>query len=300
MDGFINLLKPPGMTSSDAVVYVRRHLPRGVKVGHAGTLDPEAAGVLPVMVGRAARLSDYIMDGVKEYICEIALGTATDTQDAQGALKGELCKPAHADELKKALGRFTGNIMQVPSAYSALKKDGKRFCDIVRAGGAVRSEARPIAIYELEYISQTAPDGHLLRVRCSKGTYIRSLCDDIGRALGCGAHMRFLLRTLSAGFGLETSRTLEELDADISDCLMPIDAPLSHMPAIYAKGELYPRVKCGSRLPVSKLSGDVGADGPFRLYAARDGSEGDGRFAGIMERDGAEMRFKAMLLGAED
>ena len=158
MDGFINLLKPPGMTSSDAVVYVRRRLPRGTKVGHAGTLDPEAAGVLPVMVGRAARLSDYIMSGAKEYVCEIALGAATDTQDAQGTLRGEVHEPATADALRAVLGQFTGDIMQAPSAYSALKQDGRKLCDIARAGGEVHTQPRPVSIYELEYLRQTARD----------------------------------------------------------------------------------------------------------------------------------------------
>lgn len=296
MDGFINLLKPPGMTSSDAVVYVRRRLPRGVKVGHAGTLDPEAAGVLPVMVGRAARLSDYIMSGAKEYVCEIALGVATDTQDAQGAQVGEACAPASADELRAVLGRFTGDIMQAPSAYSALKQDGRRLCDIARAGGEVCTQPRPVSIYELEYLRQTAPDGHLMRVKCSKGTYIRALCDDIGRALGCGAHMRFLLRTLSAGFTLAGAHTLEELDAGLEGCLEPIDAPIAHMPAVCAPEALYPRVRCGNRLPVSELRGDVDAAGPLRLYAARAGRD---EFAGIVERDGDELRFRAMLLSAE-
>ncbi len=297
MDGFINLLKPPGMTSSDAVVYVRHRLPRGVKVGHAGTLDPEAAGVLPVMVGRAARLSDYIMSGEKEYVCEIALGVATDTQDAQGAPLGEAHAPASAAELRAVLERFTGDILQAPSAYSALKQGGRRLCDIARAGGEVRTEPRPVSIYALEYLRQTAPDGHLMRVRCSKGTYIRALCDDIGRALGCGAHMRFLLRTLSAGFELAGARALDEIDADVRGCMEPIDAPIAQLPAVYAPEALYPRVRCGNRLPAAELRGDVAATGPLRLYAARAGRD---EFAGIVERDGDELRFRAMLLSAED
>ena len=296
MDGFINLLKPPGMTSSDAVVYVRRRLPRGTKVGHAGTLDPEAAGVLPVMVGRAARLSDYIMSGAKEYVCEIALGAATDTQDAQGTLRGEVHEPATADALRAVLGQFTGDIMQAPSAYSALKQDGRKLCDIARAGGEVHTQPRPVSIYELEYLRQTAPDGHLMRVKCSKGTYIRALCDDIGRALGCGAHMRFLLRTLSAGFGLAGAHTLEELDAGVERCIEPIDAPIAHLPAVYAPESLYPRVRCGNRLPAGELRGDVDMAGPLRLYAARAGRD---EFAGIVERDGDELKFWAMLLSAE-
>lgn len=357
MDGFINLLKPPGMTSSDAVVFVRKRLPRGTKVGHAGTLDPEAAGVLPVMVGRAARLSDHIMSGEKEYICEIALGAATDTQDAQGALVGERHEPADAGAVRAVLSQFTGDIMQRPSAYSALKQGGKRLCDIARAGGEVNVQPRPVTIFELEYLCQSAPDGHMLRVRCSKGTYIRALCDDIGRALGCGAHMRFLLRTLSAGFHLDDACTLEELDADIAAHISPIDAPIMNMPMALAGEELYARVRCGNRLPVDELRGDVGGDGVRRLYVRRPQCEaraecganaGEGArcgcdaveeascgcaanaetsahcapeaaaqdaavqpvsalgappvgyaFAGIVERDGDEMRFRAMLLDAE-
>ena len=308
MDGFINLLKPPGMTSSDAVVYVRKRLPRGTKVGHAGTLDPEAAGVLPVMVGRAARLSDYIMDGEKEYVCEIALGVATDTQDAQGAQVGARCAPASGAELRAALPAFTGRIMQTPSAFSALKVGGRKMCDILRAGGEVAPQPRPVTIHELEYLGMSAPDGHMLRIRCSKGTYIRALCDDIGRALGCGAHMRFLLRTLSAGFALDAAHTLEELDADLAGCLTPLDLPIAHIPAVLAGADMYARVRCGNRLPLSALRGDLG-EGVRRLYVRRDAQppcdvgsaipEGYG-FAGIVERDGEEMRFRAMLLEAED
>lgn len=296
MDGFINLIKPPGMTSSDAVTYVRKRLERGAKVGHAGTLDPEAAGVLPIMIGRAARLSDYIMAGEKEYVCEIALGVATDTQDAQGARVGEAHPPADADALRAVLPEFTGEIMQAPSAFSALKRNGRRLCDLARAGEAVATIPRPVTIYALNYLCKSAPDGHLLRVRCSKGTYIRALCDDIGRALGCGAHMRFLLRTLSAGFELSQGRTLEEVDADIAGCVLPIDAPIAGMPRVRAGEELYPRARCGNRLPAAGLSGDVDAAGPVRLYVARAGAD---EFAGIVERDGGEFRFRAMLMSAE-
>lgn len=309
MDGFINMLKPPGMTSSDAVVFVRKRLPRGTKVGHAGTLDPEASGVLPVMVGRAARLSDYLMDSRKEYICEIALGISTDTQDAQGVRAGDVHEPADADALRAVLPRFTGDIMQVPSAYSALKVGGRKLCDIVRAGGEVAPQARPVTIYEIEYLRQTAPDGHLLRVMCSKGTYIRALCHDIGQALGCGAHMRFLLRTLSAGFRLEDAHTLEELDAELEQCLKPIDSAIDHIPALLAGAELYPLIRCGNRLPVSALRGDAGEGGVYRLYVrpdgpadrdATDGVPAGYRFAGMVEREGDEVRFRAMLLEAED
>lgn len=312
MDGFINLIKPPGMTSSDAVVYVRKRLPRGTKVGHAGTLDPEAAGVLPIMVGRAARLSDYIMTGEKEYICEIALGVATDTQDAQGTAVGGHCPPASEDELRAVLDRFRGDIMQVPSAFSALKVGGRKMCDIVRGGGEVAPKARSVTIYALDYLGRGAQDGYILRIRCSKGTYIRALCDDIGKALGCGAHMRFLLRTLSAGFSIKDACTLEELDADLGAHLLPIDAPIAHMPRVLCGRDLYARMRCGNRLACDMLRGDVDAQGSVRLYVNRESDPGaltrDARaggvpmgyaFAGIVERDGDEMRFKAMLFEPE-
>lgn len=313
MDGFINLLKPPGMTSSDAVVYVRKRLPRGTKVGHAGTLDPEAAGVLPVMVGRAARLSDYIMTGEKEYICEIALGVATDTQDAQGAPVGEHNPPASEEALINVLSQFRGGIMQVPSAFSALKVGGRKMCDIARAGGEVAPQPRPVTIHELEYLGKGAQDGYLLRVKCSKGTYIRALCHDIGQALGCGAHMRFLLRTFSAGFSIADACTLEQVDADLNAHIMPIDAPINHMPRVMCGSDLYARLRCGNRLAIDKLRGDVDAPGAIRLYVNREADidtlERDAQsggvpagysFAGIVERDGDETRFKAMLFEPED
>lgn len=203
--------------------------------------------------------------------------------------------------------------MQVPSAFSALKVGGRKMCDIAREGGEVAPQARPVTIHELEYICQSAPDGHILRVRCSKGTYIRALCHDIGEKLGCGAHMRFLLRTFSAGFSIDTACTLEQLDKDICAHVTPIDVPISHMPRVLCGGELYARVRCGNRLALDMLRGDVDADGPVRLYVSRDAdmnalerdAQADGvpegyGFAGIVGRDGDEMRFRAMLFEPED
>ena len=295
----MNLLKPPGMTSAAAVGYIRRLLPRGARVGHAGTLDPEAAGVLPIMIGRAARLSDYIMAGEKEYICVLATGVSTDTQDAQGMRVGGTGEAASADEVRTALKRFTGEILQTPSPYSALKQDGRRMCDILRDGGEVAPQPRAVTIHALEYLGE-AEGGHLLRVRCSKGTYIRALCDDIGKALGCGGYMRFLLRTETAGFMLKDAITLEDARADLAANVAPIDAPLAHMPAVYAPIGLARAIRCGNPVPVNALRGATEA-AVARLYAdvpiESGGSER--RFAGIVELSGAEMRFKAMLLNTE-
>ena len=299
MDGFIDLLKPPGMTSAAAVGYVRRMLPRGTRVGHAGTLDPEAAGVLPIMVGRAARLSDYIMVGEKEYICVLATGAATDTQDAQGARTGGSGVSASPEAVRAVLSRFIGEISQTPSPYSALKSGGKRLCDILRDGGEVAPQPRAVTIHALEYLGETA-GGQLLRVRCSKGTYIRALCDDIGRALGCGGYMRFLLRTETAGFRIEDAVTLDAVRADLAAHMQPIDAPLGSIPAVYAGKELARAARCGNPLPRGALTGAADA-AEARLYVDVPLARGDTarRFAGIVERDGAHMRFRAMLLDTD-
>ena len=211
MNGFINLLKPPGMSSGAAVAVVKR-LSRE-KVGHAGTLDPEAAGVLPIMVGRAARLLDYFPDKSKSYVAEIAFAGATDTQDAQGTVIEEARRVPGRDEILAVLSQFRGDILQRPPAYSALKRDGVPLYELVRKGIAVETKARPTVIRTLELGEQTGSDGYMLEVDCGSGTYIRTLCHDIGQALRTPAHMRFLLRTRHGEFTIENAVTIEEVIA---------------------------------------------------------------------------------------
>lgn len=232
--GFLNVLKPPGMSSAAVVGRVRRLL-GGAKVGHAGTLDPEAAGVLPLMVGKAARLFDYLQDKQKAYIAEVAFGMATDTQDAQGAAIA--VGSAYPDEaaLRSVLPMFVGEGTQVPPMFSALKRDGVRLYDMARQGRALALEARPVTVHELSLLTITERHGALVAVHCAKGFYVRTLCHDIGAALGCPAHMRFLLRTQSGAFTLDTAKTLEELAiaaqaGNIAALLTPMDRPLSHLP----------------------------------------------------------------------
>ncbi|NLI21824.1 MAG: tRNA pseudouridine(55) synthase TruB [Clostridiales bacterium] len=234
LSGFINVLKPPGMTSAQVVGRVRSLL-RGRKVGHAGTLDPEAAGVLPLMVGKAARLFDVLQDKQKAYIAEIAFGAATDTQDAQGTVTET--GRAFPDEaaLRAALTMFRGDLLQTPPMYSALKRDGRRLCDVARDGGSVALEGRPVTVHALELLGMTNRQGALVSVRCSRGFYVRTLCHDIGQALGCPAHMRFLLRTQSGVFTLDTARTLEELKEEAERepeglPLLPMEAAVEHLP----------------------------------------------------------------------
>ena len=232
--GFLNILKPPGMTSAAVVGRVRRLL-GGEKVGHAGTLDPEAAGVLPLMIGKAARLFDYMQDKQKAYITEVAFGTAIDTQDAQGVATES--GSAYPDEavLRAALPAFEGDGSQVPPMYSALKRDGMRLYDLARQGRAVALEPRPTKVHALSLLQMTDRHGALLSLHCSKGFYVRTLCHDLGCALGCPAHMRFLLRTESGAFTLDTARTLADVAAaaeagSVLTLLIPMDVPLRHLP----------------------------------------------------------------------
>lgn len=291
MNGFINLLKPPGMTSSDVVVRVRRSL-SGEKVGHAGTLDPEAAGVLPIMVGKAARLFDFLVDKQKRYVAEIAFGVATDTQDAQGAVTARSeARPAR-EALLAVLPRFVGDITQRPPAYSALKVGGRTAYALAREGKAPVLAERAARVDAINLLEMRAPDGALLEITCGRGVYVRTLCHDIGQALGCGAHMRFLLRTLSGSFAIDQSVTLEEwMEAeDRPSLLTPMDAPLSHLPKACVSGLYEPSCRNGAALGTfEEMDEGAQSGGPVRVYCG-------GRFAGIGRwREGA-MHFQAMLL----
>ena len=184
MNGFLNIDKPTGRTSSDAVVFVRRRLPKGTAVGHGGTLDPEASGVLPVCVGSATRLFDYIIDKQKTYVARIRLGVVTDTQDATGNVIAQCPVTAGEAELRAALPRFIGDILQVPPMYSALKRDGERLYKLARKGRSVTLEPRACRVDDIEYLGCEGDATYALRIRCGKGVYIRTLCHDIGRALG--------------------------------------------------------------------------------------------------------------------
>ena len=169
------------------------------RVGHAGTLDPMATGVLPVFVGRATRAVEFASESEKEYIAGLKLGVVTNTQDTTGQVVEE--RPVEADRaaLEGALAAFRGEITQIPPMYSALKRDGKKLYELARAGKEVERAPRPVTIHALEVLDQTGPDRYTLRVRCSKGTYVRTLCHDIGAALGCGGCMSALRRTEAAG-----------------------------------------------------------------------------------------------------
>ena len=236
MEGFINFLKPPGMTSHDAVGFIRR-LFQEKRVGHAGTLDPGAAGVLPIAVGRATRLIEYLDAVGKSYRAEMTFGFATDSGDDTGKVVERLDEFTMPDEaqIREVLASFTGEITQVPPAHSAIKITGRRACDLLRAGQQVEIPSRQVQIYELKLL-QLQGNTALIDVKCSKGTYIRSLCADIGSALGIPATMSFLVRTSAGGFSLQHSYSVEELKdlgekGELESILLPADKVISHIPA---------------------------------------------------------------------
>ena len=220
LDGFINLLKPAGMTSHDAVSALRRIL-RTKKTGHTGTLDPMAAGVLPVCAGRATRAAEYLEADRKRYRCELLLGAASDTGDIWGEVSydgsGAAGRLTH-EQVREAILSVEGEQLQYPPMYSAIKKDGKKLYEYEREGIAVEVEPRAITVYEaLPLRIFHEPGRALFEIECSKGTYIRSICEQIGKKLGCGAVMTFLVRTRSGGFDIGQSVTLEEIIAEIQE-----------------------------------------------------------------------------------
>ena len=216
MDGVLNLLKPPGMTSHDAVSFVRKTL--GTKrVGHTGTLDPAAAGVLPICVGQATRLVEYLQAGTKEYIAEATFGFETDTGDAVGQVTNQSkATGVSLADVRASLSNFRGPITQTPPMHSAVKVAGKKLYELAREGLEIDVPTREVVISKLEvlrFVSSARPRA-MLHIECTGGTYIRSLVRDIGRALGCGATMTFLVRTRSGAFEIESASTLEQIAED--------------------------------------------------------------------------------------
>ena len=292
MLGVINFLKPPGMSSAQAVAFIK-HL-SGAKAGHAGTLDPEAAGVLPILLGRATRIADYLMAGRKVYLAEIAFGKATDTQDAQGQLTASGLDIPDAEAFRAALPRFTGTLSQLPPQYSALKAGGIPAYKLARAGRRAELAPRLTEVYSIDLIRQMSRQGFLMRITCGKGTYIRTLCHDMGEALGCPAHMRMLIREESGGLSIDRAVTTEELREagreGLSRLVLTPDAALGFLPRVEAPEGLIHLLAGGVRMAADdqRLRGIDMPEGYFRLYA------GDA-FLGVFEAVDGSLRARTML-----
>ena len=266
MDGVVVLLKPPGMTSSNAVYDVRRIFGEK-RAGHLGTLDPAAAGVLPVCIGRATKLFDLLVDKDKEYVFEIAFGIRTDTQDAYGAVLKTDARVVETGELLNVLPSLTGEQMQTASVYSALKVNGKKMYDLARAGEKVEPKRRLVTIETLELITQTGENRFLLKTVCSRGTYVRALCESIAEALGTIAYMPFLLRTRSGPFSIGAAKTVNELQAEkdvgaLGKTLVSCEDAVSYLPRLDLPEDRLVPAKNGleTHVPGQK-------DGHVRLYA---------------------------------
>jgi tRNA pseudouridine55 synthase len=261
MNGFININKPLGITSHDAVARMRRLVGRKLKVGHAGTLDPAATGVLPIAIGQATRLIEYLVDTSKSYRATVRLGATTETDDAEGAVLETRPVPAlDWQTIDRALEPFRGDILQVPPMYSALHHEGKRLYELARAGETVERPARPIRIDRLAIVgdpAQGALNGDLLvlDVDCSKGTYIRSLARDIGEALGCGAHLAGLERTAVGSLTTANAVDLAQLEADpsqLSQHLLPMEFAVADWHAIHLDQQQATFIKTGRTIELGE------------------------------------------------
>ena len=234
MSGILLVDKPAGWTSHD-VVGRQRRMTGQRRIGHSGTLDPMATGLLVVFLGRATRAVEFAEGHDKAYTALLRPGVVTDTLDTTGAVLATSPERPTLSELEAALPRFRGEIEQLPPMYSALKYNGKKLYEIARAGGEVERKPRPVTIYRLECTGERDGD-FVLEVECSKGTYIRTLCDDIGRALGCGACMSGLRRTRAGGFDVRDALTIEEIERrGAENCLLPVDALFAGRPVVLLK-----------------------------------------------------------------
>ena len=286
VNGILIVDKPQGFTSHDVVAKLRGML-RQKKIGHAGTLDPMATGVLVVLLGNATRASDHASGQSKEYVARLRLGQVTDTQDVTGTVLEEHPVTVGEEELRQILPAFTGDIQQLPPMYSAISVNGKRLYDLARKGVEVERQSRDIVIEELELLEKQAGMGdhdYDLRARCSKGTYVRTICHDIGAALGCGGTMAALRRTKSGRFTLENALTFEEIAAllgsnALESRVFPTDSVFFDLPEVHLNAEGDLRASHGNFFAERHLTaGEIPPEGQrCRIY------DSTGRFCQIGE-----------------
>ena len=294
MNGIINVYKEKGYTSHDVVAKLRGIL-KQKKIGHTGTLDPEAEGVLPVCVGNATKVCDLIMDKEKKYRAVLLLGRTTDTQDDTGRVLSEADVNVSESEIREAISGFVGEYDQVPPMYSAIKIGGRRLYELARKGEEVERPARRVTIKAIDICDVTIPRV-TMEITCSKGTYIRTLCHDIGEKLGCGGIMESLLRTGSGDFMLQDARKLDEIrrlveEGNADTVLLPVDSVFGGLAALCANEEIYRLLRNGNPVPEKSLRGPVpeGAE-RVRIY------DHLGTFTGIFEYKRESKMFKPVKL----
>jgi len=258
MNGIILVDKPMDFTSHDVVAKLRGILHER-RIGHSGTLDPMATGLLVVFVGRATRAVEFAESHEKEYIAGLRLGIVTDTQDITGKVLKTSEKAVSRKELSEVLPEFTGDILQIPPMYSAIKVDGRKLYDLARSGIEIERKSRPVTIKELEIIGEEAGD-YIFRVVCSKGTYIRTLCNDIGERLGTGAALSSLRRTAAGDFSIDDAHTIDEIrelaeKGELDKILQPVDTLFSEYPPFTVSEWQLKKCLCGNSFEVSALNG---------------------------------------------
>ena len=264
MTGILLIDKPAGWTSSDVVAKLRGVLHER-RIGHSGTLDPMATGLLAVFVGRATRAVEFAEAQDKRYLAALRLGCVTDTQDSTGARIGGEPRAVTEEELKAALEVFRGEIRQIPPMYSAVKVKGQKLYEIARRGGEVERQPRAVTIHTLDLIGRDGED-YLLDVRCSKGTYVRTLCHDIGQTLGCGGCMSALRRVQAGDFRIEDAYSLQQVqkaaaEGRAEELLLPVDSLFRAYPALALQAAQEKRLRSGNPIPMAQQ-----ADGTYRAY----------------------------------
>ena len=294
-NGLILVDKPESFTSFKAAAVIRRIY--GTKrVGHTGTLDPLATGVLPILIGRATRLSSYVLEADKRYIAGIRLGITTDSLDITGNMVSESEVNVTDEQLDEAIAHFNCTYDQIPPMYSAIQVNGVRLYDLARQGKEVKREPRTVTIHELKLLNRNGND-FSVEVHCSKGTYIRSLADDIGKYLGCGAVVTSLRRTDAAGFSIDRCFTLEQIESDPEGCLLPPDMAIPHFKSVAVASAQSRRFISGAALSIDRLRFVKDAkDGElFKMYF-------DGEFLGLSEyrRDVRELTTKCVITESQN
>ncbi len=296
MDGIIVIKKEKGFTSFDVVAKLRG-ICKQKKIGHTGTLDPDATGVLPVCLGCATKLCDMLMDTNKVYRATLLLGVTTDTQDTTGEILTQKSVEAEEEEVRNTIASFVGKSSQIPPMYSALKVNGKKLCDLARAGVEVERKPREIIIEEIEIEAVNLPEV-VMKVTCSKGTYIRTLCHDIGAKLGCGGAMKELVRLETSGFTYDMAHTLDEVEAlrdagRLDEVLLPVDIAFQTLPKARVREEYRKNADNGNALTQQQLTFEniPNKDNRICVY-----DEGMTCFYGIYEYSDEKQAYKPAKL----